>query len=448
MAFSPPDDDLTLEDSKSLEEDQIILQPVAGGKRKVSTALLSPPSSTGSLSSSASASVHITSVSSPLGAFELPSQAVSIASVEWCGFNLPAAQQIYHRYGNRPDSFNNPDTLLSYMLSHITAGDPNENLSPAQAMGRMGLKPGLQEKIMDPQYAQVRQTEKITFWAQNTIKVNWMTLLALQAKLKTVASKSRSNKKAKVHVGEVFPAASSSAQPSYSATFQSALEEISLDRSLPKAFVSVVSSPPAELPDHYTLYKAKAAVEMEDWIDEEDGGILITGLQTLTGGDFNFANVAYYWTPERETANQYHKYAANRCAYSEIWMLRIQVAKSFVDTLNVKNLWYGHEWKEFVWYSRKKLEPPAKYSGYWRPEGADVIVGHVCKSDSHVITKIKKADVQAKMTEGNLMTNPDHRKATQWAFIQYDSAARLAREIKGKIHIEITTPTAADDLTA
>ena len=450
--MSPPyeEDDLTIEDDEALQADRIVLRQVAGGKRTVSAALLSTPPSGASLSSASSSSstasvrFHIRSAADRT--FDLPVYTISIAAVEFCGFTPQAAYDIYTRYVSRPDPDNNPDSLNDYMQSRISEADNANELSPSQAMNRMGLTQAVRDAIMDSTFAEVRKTQTITFWAHDTVEVNWKTLIRLKSDLKAAANRTRSRKRLKPHVESIFPLQSGSTQqtptpqfPSHTATVQSTLEGLSFQRTLPMTYVSLVTGPPAELPDHYILYKAKAAVEMEDWIDEE-GGVSITGLQSHAGGDFNFGHVAYYWTLERATAEQYHGYAIKRTPHSEIWMIQVQVKKTFINAIRSKDLWYGRDWKEFVWYSRKKLEPPTKYDEYWKPGGADLIRGHICKSDSHVITNIKKQDVQGRMSENNVMVNPDGRKASQWAFAQYDSISRFAREIKGKIHVEITPP--------
>ena len=69
---------------------------------------------------------------------------------------------------------------------------------------------------------------------------------------------------------------------------------------------------------------------------------------------------------------------------------------------------------------------------------ADLIRGHTSKSTSHLITNIEKQDIQDCMGENNVMHNPDGRKASQWCFVQEDSIACFGREIRGKIHVEIT----------
>ena len=54
-----------------------------------------------------------------------------------------------------------------------------------------------------------------------------------------------------------------------------------------------------------------------------------------------------------------------------------------------------------------------------------------------MITKIKKEDVQSRITENNVMVNPDGKKATQWCF-ESPGFLRFEQETRGKIHIEIS----------
>lgn len=90
---------------------------------------------------------------------------------------------------------------------------------------------------------------------------------------------------------------------------------------------------------------------MEDWIDIDNGQVNIHGLRTYPGGDFNHRSNAYYWTLEKATAEQYHHYASERCKWSDIWMIRVEVKKSFINSLRSKELWFSRDWKEYVWVS-------------------------------------------------------------------------------------------------
>lgn len=186
------------------------------------------------------------------------------------------------------------------------------------------------------------------------------------------------------------------------------------------------------------LYKAKAAAEMDkdQWI-RDDGSIEMAAIASYLGGDFNFNSIAWYWTLEPETAEQYRAFAARRCSWSDTWIIRIQIPKVFIDRLRKKQLWYSHDWKEFVWYCRKMMTPPSRYDSFWKAGEADIIEGHICSSLSTQVTRLKREEVQTNLTEANVM-RIGSTKATQWAFVQRESADRLGQEMRGKIHIDIT----------
>jgi hypothetical protein len=149
-------------------------------------------------------------------------------------------------------------------------------------------------------------------------------------------------------------------------------------------------------------------------------------------------NAAWYWTPEAETAEEYRAWAARRCPWADTWVIRIQIPKTFIDSLRQQDLWYSRDWKEYFWYCRKKIRPPEKFNSYWQAGGADLIKGHICTGVHSSITRIKKEEVQTRITEDNVLLIRSGR-ATQWVFMQDDSIERLGAEIRGKIHIEITS---------
>ena len=66
-------------------------------------------------------------------------------------------------------------------------------------------------------------------------------------------------------------------------------------------------------------------------------------------------------------------------------------------------MWYSQDWKEFVWYCRKQLQPPARYDDCLT---ADMIRGHVCKSGSNILTHVEKENIQEFINEGNVLVNP------------------------------------------
>ncbi|KAL8736510.1 MAG: hypothetical protein Q9166_000302 [cf. Caloplaca sp. 2 TL-2023] len=423
------DFDLTAEDASALEAARLLNQRTTAEIRGVSAVLLHPPSVYSDLdlvgSATSTATVSFRHLDAPpTRTLDIPNSYVSAAAVEFCGFNPKAAQAIFERYAGR--SHKGPDELVDYILADILGADfilkrvGNTTPTPSQMMACMGLAQTVQNTIMDPAYDEVRKTEPITFWVVDTVETRWNALLQLKLKLKDTAERLRERR---------------AQQPSPTSTAQAMPEGLQTQRNLPSAFVSLGPGPPAELPDHRVIYKAIAATDL---ITEDRGLVLGTRLERRHvirhGGDFCNGGTASYWTPDRSTAKQYYNYARARCPFTEVWMLQVQVSKAFLGNLKIKELWYGPEWKDFVWNSKKPRNR--------LPEYADIVLikGHISKGNDIDIRQIDKEDVRASMNEKNAMVNPDGRRASQWVFLREGLFDRFDDEIKGKLHIEIAAP--------
>ena len=139
------------------------------------------------------------------------------------------------------------DLLLDYMTSRVRPTGSIENLPPDEDLVQMGLSLTSCKAILDPRYDQVRKTGRPSFWAQETIRVNWSTLQLLKAQLKTTARRRKVEKKAKMQgTKSLVPENAQSeetAAPSHTATtVQTILDAISSDRNSPPAYVSLVPS--------------------------------------------------------------------------------------------------------------------------------------------------------------------------------------------------------------
>lgn len=161
-------------------------------------------------------------------------------------------------------------------------------------------------------------------------------------------------------------------------------------------------------------------------------------LKSFAGGDFNQAQGAWYWTPEEATAEQYRLWASRRNLHGETWIVCIQVPQTFFIKLRQEELWFSPNWKEYIWYCKKRLRvgyPPAKFDKYWKPPG-DIIKGHIAARHPSRYPIIDKADIEAKINEDDILMN-GNKKSTQWVIMNKDTADRMAVEIRGKVHIEV-----------
>ncbi|EKD15244.1 hypothetical protein MBM_06460 [Drepanopeziza brunnea f. sp. 'multigermtubi' MB_m1] len=203
------------------------------------------------------------------------------------------------------------------------------------------------------------------------------------------------------------------------------------------------------LDGHIMLYKGRSAAEIprDSSLLDSEGMVNMTALASSSQCDFNQVETAWYFSREEETGQVYRSFAAVRVLGAQPWILKIQVPQTFLDSTQRAELWYGRDWKEFVWRSRKGEIPsdpmPAKFDEYAKPGIAKIVEGHVCIKAPTVVSRTKKGDVQFEMEEGHclvIQTSSGERKATQFVIIDRRVARDLGRLIRGKIHIDVYPP--------
>lgn len=449
--------DLNPEEIDTLTEDGLVRTSNVAGKRKVSAALLSPPRSVTDSSSmshqspsSSSASIRSLRFNPSLNhdVLEIPVTVLSPAALEFIGFEMNTATDIYNNWRMRPDPEINPDDLIRYAFGHIGRLNTKEfeKLSTAEAMTRIGLSQYLQDVFTNPDFSAVFQTESLYFWVRDTLGINYATLMQLQQRLKNHAGRKSSKRRKRGSIQDIFDPATPVSHNAAAAANITAINMTTNDHNLPESFVALDTQGPI-LPDHVVLYKGKAATGMptQPFI-ESDGSLNMAALASHGGGDFDFSDPAWYWTPEKEVAELYRQWAEARCTYSETWLIRIQLSPSFINSLNFSELWFSANWKEYVWYCKKQKLPPAKFDSLCGQMGADVIRGPICTGVAARITRIDQSAVQQMITEDFLLRVPSSgAKATQWAFMKRRDAERLGQEIRGKVHIDITASRHAQE---
>ncbi|CAG7995905.1 unnamed protein product [Penicillium salamii] len=437
----------TLEQIRCLEEAAILLpepQPNASGKRKVSAAFSAPRSvSSSSTSSSSSSSSSSASVATHgfqpnvIRTFDIPLAEESVEVLEYVGFIPDVARLIYDRYYGRPSPSQNPDDLMAYVTAHLASLNRRQydNMSHQEALADVGLTRQIQEAITDPRFSHIFGTQTLTYWAQDTVKVNYAALLRQQKLLQSHAIKRIAHKKK--HKRPRHEPNREDQGPSEQEPVTATIDMTPRDFQFPEAYVMV--QPDANiLADHISLFKGKAYDELQPAGDiiESDGTVNLRPLNTLGGGDFNSDFNAQYWTPEYETAEEYRKFAERRSARADTCIIHIQIPRPFIDSLRMENLWYSPNWKEYVWTCRRQAPPHSKFD-HLQPGQADIVRGPICSTLSTQLVRIRREDVQSHITEDNVMRLRSGRKASQWVFVHRDVIGRLAQQIRGKMHFII-----------
>ncbi|KAK7534828.1 uncharacterized protein J3D65DRAFT_591484 [Phyllosticta citribraziliensis] len=427
--------ELTQEDCQTLEDDSIFLPCNHRGKCKISASFLvdsamqspSSGSSTTSVSSSSS-TASVRYVSEKIQKDTVVAERLDSAeALEFIGLNPETASKIFNRWVSRPKG--NPDGLLDYVYGHTgqLRRDSWANYSDAQACDMLGIASWLKDAILHSDYSGIYFTHDLKHWLDRSMRTNFNSLARILSRLKvhaTVRGKGENTEQKRTSLGDVFlnaPGASSS--PETSSRF-------------PHPHVYVGNAGPM-LADHEVFYKAKAIDEIASdkaFIDE-NGNIEMDVIRSHAGGDFNPREPAWYFTAEKDTAHAYKAYAEKRCPNCEVWIICIQVPKSFTATLRKEELWFSHDWRAYVWHCKKghkSHEMPDKYHKFWLPgpNRTDLIVGHICKgSETRPISRIPKDRVQTEIDRDET--------GTQWVVMQEPAAERLARAVRSKMHVEI-----------
>ena len=439
MPFPDPDNltdtyyDLSNEEYQSLEQQSLVQPATVLGKRKASGVLLSPPTSdSGSVpKSSPTATVTTRSFTGALQWFDVPTAAESAEAMEFIGFTPQRAGEIFQHYLDRYDPENCPDSLIDFGCGHAEMRPKYRDLTPREALTRIGLNTKSQDALLDPNFSHIFWTEPLDFWVEDTLRTNHNTLERLLKRMKNQAH--RGGRKAEPTMTETVPAIQSS---QVTATVNMTCEYFGL----PASHIALDSEGPL-LPDHLALYQGRAACDPlnNTWI-RQDGSLRMEAVGTRPGGDFNYRYEASYWTPQKDVAEEYRKYAARRSPLSQTWLVRIQIPRSFISSLRRAELLYSRDWKEYVWYCKTQRDlPPAKYNHLWRPGGVDVMQGHICTGLTKEIYRIEEGEVQTRITSDHVMqSSSTGGKAIQYVFRNPDIADRLGEVIRGKIHIEIS----------
>jgi hypothetical protein len=163
-------------------------------------------------------------------------------------------------------------------------------------------------------------------------------------------------------------------------------------------------------------------------------------VQNMPGGDFNHNKTAWYWKKEEATVEKDGRWGEVRSPWAEKWIIRIQVPKAFIDNLCKRTLRYSPDWKEYVWYCRKGGsvgEPPAKFDQLWKDGQAQLVAGHVCMHALAVIPRIKKKQLQKKISEDEVMYIKD-RRATQSVYMDTGVVHLLRILARDKVCIDMS----------
>jgi hypothetical protein len=433
------------EEEKAGQEIGLILSK-GNGKRTISGAYFSPPSSTtASLSfNSSGASASIRYSNFHMVNREWPEDIQSVAGLQFVGFNEQTAQTILRRYSSRPDPDDMPFDLRDFIFSHLgLVNSPTfRDFSPAQAMTRLGIKTSIQEAILHPQYADLFGTASLFQWLRQTLGTNYSALLFHVERVKSICAVTVAKKRGKRRntAQSLFEPQSEASASSSSVIPTVMLSWESSSSHFPSPHVAIRTEDVSTLPEHAVLWCSSTAVNLQNatsWISE-DGSFNMASIAYNAPGDFNYVPPAWYFTPQKETAEKYRQWHAIKNPETETWLIRIQVPHAFLKSLQIEDIWFDNDFKEFVWHCRNGSKPPAKFENLY--PNADVICGPIASGGHNEYRNMPKDQILTRFRE-EMLVRISSGKAQQVVLMKLEVAERLGEAVRGKTDIEIFGPT-------
>jgi hypothetical protein len=126
------------------------------------------------------------STTKPPSPLRLPDIANSIVGLEFIGFTHKTALHIFTTCNKYKEPFSSPSAsnynffsfIHGYIL-HINSSKFN-GLSECESMSKLGICQAVQDAILDPAFSRVYETKTLGFWIEDTVRIDYMTLLHLR----------------------------------------------------------------------------------------------------------------------------------------------------------------------------------------------------------------------------------------------------------------------------
>ncbi|KAA6415576.1 MAG: hypothetical protein FRX48_00292 [Lasallia pustulata] len=412
-----------------------LLSGVFDGKRKISTAMISPPSTIPSASSSftstriSSSSFSATYTTQEIDEVEIPVMLQSVESYEFLGFNHRAAQALWQLYVSQPHDMQADffDFVKWHVRDPLKADASSGHDDWIACMTTLGICQKLQSALLLPEYSDLRGTASCKFWLLDAMEMSYRVLQELDSDLRTKRAHIQQGRKPlqKVFSGrpkaESFSSIPSLASPAGrneggattsdrpTSSIPPSIEEI---RGKSGSQIATVSDAPVSLDPHTMLWGAGHRSRHEEFYDEGTGKVDI-GAIAASPGDFSGRAKVTYFTPQRNVADRYAQWQKHKVALANITVLQVAVPWAFVESLNMEHLWFGDCWKEVVWWSRRRSELPKELENL---EEKDLFIGHIVTGKDSNFIAFSSPDLIKEDAVLTVKVNGEEEKAIQWTF--------------------------------
>ncbi|POS77274.1 hypothetical protein DHEL01_v204325 [Diaporthe helianthi] len=383
---------------------------MASTEKRAADSSVSPPAKRGS--SWRQISIYSSSSSDDSIIIDVPETLDSLETLIFCGFDEEQASTfIVPEWKRQNELFPERDRTLMdeamhYMRSKIL-GDQDWHSS----LKTLGLSTDLVNRIMNPEFDDIRAGGTPFFWATDSVKEAYFYLCHLAKKTEKVlkADPDRIN------------------SPAPNATPKKATK---VSANLGRERIDVLweaARRPGNIEGRTTFYKGGSKWRLENAFGGEHG-IDITALLSSPPTDFHPSAAYLYTTKQKEVALRYCRYQAERVPSVEPGLLALALPTSTLpEPLQV----FGDDWFDLIWSSRCNralLQNFGRLPEHLEPyERADILVGEICGTSSD---KIERLDNKRELTRITIHVGNRDVRASQYVFTSRKAFDYLITELR------------------
>jgi hypothetical protein len=379
------------------------------------------------------------STTSTTGSFiTIPAIIVSLATLEYLGFNNAVANNIWAYWTNWPGTPGryevDPDGEIRFIevaVAHLYPGVEHDtwdddDQSWHDCMDICGIKPELQASIMNPIYKRIRLTESCYFWMKDTMKLRYRGLEAIQK---------ASGERAKALDRQRGPRSRRSGPGGRTETFRACTGVV------PGRFPSTPFSKAARFegrnsPDSITLYKVLDQARLEGLFNNSGKVVAWQALLSRSRTDFS-RGLGFNFAVDQDISEDYACYAKRRDGASSVAVMQIAIPNHKVRGLSTTQLkrayWPSPDWKDLVWHCRARTKLPTHLQKF---KTADLIIGTIAKKPS----KTYEMGCSGQINESCVLKTRTGHNAVQYVFPVNDNGWELLEELaEGNVSVHRVT---------
>ena len=364
------------------------------------------------------------------GSIEIPTVLESLETLEFLGFTLEAGKTILERFENAFNVIEDP-YLLAFIKAHVRSipdvGCPEDDWQAA--ILAMGITQTLSNKILDPEFRNLRLTQNARYWVLDTIEAKYLFLTSLNTNV--LGSKASAQ-------GPVSLQARLEQSKKSQAQKHKAKQE-------PQPQLETSAATQANLDTELVLLKGGDYARLQKAIRLETDLTDVNRIQNVGStppGDFAGLVMGLYFTKQRQLAYQYASYARKRLETESktpiAGAVENPIAVGILQVIIPRELTagsvdiYGKIWQEFVWNHRLQRATPDHLR--WIDD-APIIIGPIVTCSPNKFQKLVRDGMKYEALEPLKLAGGE--SATQY-FLKDADLMRNFNE-QGRFQVELLT---------